>query len=418
MTILLLGALTCMAQKMYNRSDFSFKTTTVKNAKGELSHVKIEALVGHKIIDTFVTELPGTPMETTIDAVGHVEEPDLNGDGYPDVTIYLGYYGSHPNDVYYEALIWDLEHHCFLQAEGYKDLPEPMVDEQTHLITTNLRDGPERRVTDYYGWQRNKIRHLRSETVRIDDPAPISSYGLLDKPLNRYDAKLDGRISVIIAFQEDYDNIVAGYIYYPKAKTPAPIMIVGSVTHHDGTDYYYLREYQPDGIITGEISIKHQLDEGWNDKVEGTWTNPKTQKEMKLTDVSFSREVPRWFTKTLLTPEDPGKIGRYYSFRQWHIGYEDYMGGHISFRGAGKNKVHFECCNVAHNIAEGKSEEGRPAVLSGNMFEYRDVNGCGYGFSATFYPRFVVLKTISDNQSLDCFGAGASFSGVYVKIKE
>ena len=402
----------------YKRNDFSFKSTKVKNAEGELTHVKVGAYVGNKLVDEFTIELGGVPMETTADAVGTISETDLNNDGIPDVNIYLGYYGGHPNDVYYEALIWDSELGRFLQADGYKELAEPMVDDQTHLIYTNLRDGPEKRVMDYYGWQRNKIRHLRSETFAIEDGGSTDFSGLLDFPCSRIDAKLDGRIPVIIVFQENNDDNAAGYIYYPKAKNPAPIMVAGYVTHGKDGDFYSLNEYQADGIITGTIVIQQQLVDGWDHQVTGTWTNPKTQKELKLADVKFSREMPDWFNKSLLAPEDPGNIGREYSFQRWRQGYDAYMGGHISFRAAGKNKVYFECGNVINNIAEGRSDDGRPAVLKGNRFEYREVNECHYGFSATFFPRFVILKTITDYETLGCFGAHSAFDGVYIKIKQ
>lgn len=402
----------------YKRNDFSFKSTKVKNAEGELTHVKVGAYVGNKLVDEFTIELGGVPMETTADAVGTISETDLNNDGIPDVNIYLGYYGGHPNDVYYEALIWDSELGRFLQADGYKELAEPMVDDQTHLIYTNLRDGPEKRVMDYYGWQRNKIRHLRSETFAIEGGGSTDFRGLLDFPCSRIDAKLDGRIPVIIAFQENNDDNVAGYIYYPKAKNPAPIMVAGYVTHGKDGDFYSLNEYQADGIITGTIVIQQQLVDGWDHQVTGTWTNPKTQKELKLADVKFSREMPDWFNKSLFAPEDPGNIGREYSFQRWRQGYDAYMGGHISFRAAGKNKVYFECGNVINNIAEGRSDDGRPAVLKGNRFEYREVNECHYGFSATFFPRFVILKTITDYETLGCFGAHSAFDGVYIKIKQ
>ena len=402
----------------YKRNDFSFKSTKVKNAEGELTHVKVGAYVGNKLVDEFTIELGGVPMETTADAVGTISEADLNNDGIPDVNIYLGYYGGHPNDVYYEALIWDSELGRFLQADGYKELAEPMVDDQTHLIYTNLRDGPEKRVMDYYGWQRNKIRHLRSETFAIEDGGSTDFSGLLDFPCSRIDAKLDGRIPVIIVFQENNDDNAAGYIYYPKAKNPAPIMVAGYVTHGKDGDFYSLNEYQADGIITGTIVLQQQLVDGWDHQVTGTWTNPKTQKELKLADVKFSREMPDWFNKSLLAPEDPGNIGREYSFQRWRQGYDAYMGGHITFRAAGKNKVYFECGNVINNIAEGRSDDGRPAVLKGNRFEYREVNECHYGFSATFFPRFVILKTITDYETLSCFGAHSAFDGVYIKIKQ
>ena len=230
----------------------------------------------------------------------------------------------------------------------------------------------------------------------------------------RYDAKLDGRIPVTIALQEDNGTHVAGYIYYPKAKNPAPIMVIGSVMHYpDNEAVYYLNEYQSDGNITGTISIQREKGE-----LQGTWTNPKTLKEMKLTGIAVSRQRPEWFTESLLIPEDPGDIGHEYSFQQWSPQYGSNMGGNITFRAAGKNKVHFECMNAWHNIAEGNSEAGRPAVLDGNVFEYREVNECHYAFRATFFRRFVVLETISGGESTGCFGMGAAFDGVYIKVKK
>lgn len=229
----------------------------------------------------------------------------------------------------------------------------------------------------------------------------------------RFDNKLDGRIPVSIVFEKDSNNILGGYIYYPNAKNPAPILIAGTTTTYDGAVNYFLREYQDDGTITGVIYLKTK-----NRTTTGSWTNPKTRQELPMKNLTSSREKPKWFKESVMTPEDPGNIGKEYSFQEWHLGYESMMGGNITFRAAGKNKVHFECTNVRHNIAEGKSDKGRPAVLKGNKFEYRHVNECGYGFKATFYQRFVMLETITGNESLECFGAGAAFDGVYIKVKQ
>ena len=89
---LLLTALVTEVQSIptYKRGEFSFKSTKVKNAGGEITHVKVGAYVGNKLIDEFTTELNGTPMETTVDQIGQIAEPDLNNDGFPDVTVYLG----------------------------------------------------------------------------------------------------------------------------------------------------------------------------------------------------------------------------------------------------------------------------------------------------------------------------------------
>lgn len=415
--VALLLPLTVQSQQ-YKREDFSFKSSKVKNAEGEITHVKVGTYVGGKLIKEFTTELPGEPMETTAEDVGSITEPDLNFDGYPDVCIYLGFFGAHPNDSYSEALLWNQEQHCFVQAEGYSELPDPLEDEEKHLLTTNLRNGPDHRVTDYYRWNGNKIEHLLSHTWPIEDDDDVDISGLLNLPCYRLRADLDGKIPVVIAFQKTENDIIAGYIYYPRAKRPAPILIVGSVTHYGGTDYFHLKEYQPDGIISGDISLQVKAEDGYVLGWEGTWTNPKTKKEMKIASILFDREMPRWFTKSVLTPEDPGNIGREYSFQEWNEAAQDMMGGHVTFRAAGKNKVHFEIGNVRHNIAEGWSDEGRPAILNGNVFEYREVNECHYGFRADIFPRFLVINTITGNETLECFGMGASFDGVYIKIKQ
>ena len=109
------------------------------------------------------------------------------------------------------------------------------------------------------------------------------------------EAKLNGRTPVIIAFQKNEKDIVAGYIYYPRAKNPAPIMIKG--IYDNGT--YDLRERLNDGTTTGYICLKCDKDENWS----GGWANPTTHKELKLTDISFSHEAQKWFTKSLFLEE-------------------------------------------------------------------------------------------------------------------
>ena len=402
----------------YERKDFTFKSEKIKNAEGEVSEVKVGAYVGKKLIKEMTYELEPALSEDLAKYVGTVSESDLNFDGYPDADIYLGYMGGFANNTHHEALLWDQSQHAFVEAEGYGEIGEPVVDEEKEYIQTTLSAGPDHRVTTYYRWQGNKLQEYLTNTWAIEGDEYVSFEGLLNYPCYRFDAKLDGRIPVNIVFQRTDDDIIAGYIYYPKAKTPAPILIVGSVTRYGDKQYYQLDEYQSDGIITGNIFLQTPVECDYFSEMEGTWTNPKTEKAMKMTDLHFCQEMPKWFTKSVLTPEDPGNIGREYSFQQWNQNYQSMVGGHISFRGAGKNKVHFECGNIRHNIAEGRSGDDRPAVLKDNVFEYRDVNECGYGFRAKFFPRFVVLQTITDYNTLDCFGAGASFEGVYIKVKQ
>lgn len=402
----------------YERKDFTFKATKVKNADGEISEVQFGTYAKGKLIKEYTFELSVPVSEDMAETIGTYSEEDLNFDGYPDVSVYLGYYGGFATNIQQDALLWDQAQHGFVYPEGFTGLGEMMLDKEKKCLMHTGSLGPDDRVTSYYRWHGQKLQHYLDEVWAMDSEDDISFMDMLNYPLQRYDAKLDGRISVIIVFQRNEAGTVAGYIYYPNAKNPAPIMIVGSITQYNGKDIYGLTEFQPDGKASGFITLEQTTNGSWDDKVEGTWTNPKTEKQMKITDVFFLRECPKWFTKSLLTPEDPGNIGREYSFQQWRQGYDEYLGGHISFRAAGKNKVHFECSNVVRNIAEGRSEEGRPAELHGNTFEYRDVNECGYGFKATFYPKFVVLRSVTDGETLECFGAWSSFDGIYIKVKQ
>ena len=402
----------------YERKDVTFQNVKVMNAQGEVSHVKVSAYAGRQLIKEQTFELePAMPAEMA-ESIGNVSEEDINFDGYPDADFYLGYMGGFANNTQHEAWLWDQEHCRFIEAVGYGGIGEPMLDTEKKYIFTVLSSGPEHRVTSFDRWQGNRLQKYLSHTWSIEGDDLTDFSGVLNLPCCRIDAQLDGRIPVFIVFQTTSDHIVAGYIYYPKAKHPAPILIAGTVGRFDDKLYYALDEYQADGTISGTIRMNTPNNPDYFSDMEGTWTNPKTQKEMKLTSMRFSNEMPTWFTQSLLTPEDPGNIGREYSFQQWHPGYESMMGGNITFRAAGKNKVHFECANVRHNIADGKSSEGRPAVLNGTTFEYREVNECHYGFRATFFPRFVVLTTITQNPTLDCFGMGASFDGIYIKVKQ
>ena len=53
-----------------------------------------------------------------------------------------------------------------------------------------------------------------------------------------------------------------------------------------------------------------------------------------------------------------------------------------------------------------------------DYFIYNDANDCGYGFSAHFFKKFVVIKSITGFDTFGCFGHGVTFQGVYIKVKQ
>ena len=233
-----------------------------------------------------------------------------------------------------------------------------------------------------------------------------------------FEGTLGDKIPVRLKFAVNGDEIAVGEIYYPKAKNPAPILVVGEPTE-DG--WYSLKEYQSDGTITGTMLFKIDGEDNADGPYisEGTWTNPRTGKSLPMKHFESNGQVVQ--VPEYLDYEDPRNIGREYAYSVWNPGYGSMMGGCVKFRGAGKHKLHFEVSNAPGNIAEGKSAPDRPAVLGDytyDWFVYENVNDCSYGFSAHFFKKFVVLKTITGPETLNCFGHGVAFDGVYIKVKQ
>jgi hypothetical protein len=133
---------------------------------------------------------------------------------------------------------------------------------------------------------------------------------------------LNGKIPVEIAFQDHfYDKWrTAGYIYYPKAKDPAPILIVGKDLKVDPKlpDSKTLRrcqftEYQNDGTITGIFELTYREKDGKFSFVKGTWTNPTTKKSLPMTDMQYDMRLPDWYRKAPTTLEAPDR--KAYTFK-------------------------------------------------------------------------------------------------------
>ena len=108
-----------------------------------------------------------------------------------------------------------------------------------------------------------------------------------------FKGKLNNKIPVEIAWYttlNDGDWVTMGYIYYPNAKNPAPILIVGESTkispkepNYDNLQGLKFTEYQPDGSISGRFTILWYEVEGDYTFHKGTWTNPTTGKSLPMT---------------------------------------------------------------------------------------------------------------------------------------
>ena len=133
---------------------------------------------------------------------------------------------------------------------------------------------------------------------------------------------MNGKIPVEVAWQSNLDGRMAGYIYYPNASKPTPILIVGHygrVNPKERNSEYLNRvdftEYQKDGSITGRFTLVFTEVEGDYEFVRGEWTNPTTGKKLPL-KMESRFELPSWFvvTPNALTLPDRSAYTFHHSF--------------------------------------------------------------------------------------------------------
>ena len=127
-----------------------------------------------------------------------------------------------------------------------------------------------------------------------------------------FKALLNGKIQVEVAFEtamNDGEQITAGYIYYPKAKTPAPILIV-----KDGDRFV---EYQPDGEITGLLTLGYTQTNGVFRMQKGSWKNPTTGKVLQLSKFTEMQDLPSWWPGSPAVLTAPKR-------EAWKFGYHVY----------------------------------------------------------------------------------------------
>ena len=120
-----------------------------------------------------------------------------------------------------------------------------------------------------------------------------------------FKAVMNGKIAVEVCFQTvqiGNEWQTAGYIYYPNAKKPAPILIVENWGKEKPKDYaednvYDRRfeEYQPDGEMTGILYMTCAEVEGDFQMMKASWKNPSNGKVLQLSKFEETRELPSWW---------------------------------------------------------------------------------------------------------------------------
>lgn len=226
-----------------------------------------------------------------------------------------------------------------------------------------------------------------------------------------FEGTLGDKIGVSIEFAVNGDNVAVGEIIYTNSKKPIRFLIVGVWTEEE----YLLNEYKADGTVTGCMRMKID-DKTYNEPTltEGSWTNPKTGKVYEMKNMSSQ-------PMSANNPWDYGNqqtIEGDYAFHQWDAASNTKKGGQASFRWDGDHRLRFEIVNDLRGSSL-KNNTNRPAELipyTYNDFYYENANDCGYGFSAHFFKKFVVLITTSEPSTASCGGKRFAVDGVYMRI--
>ena len=140
-----------------------------------------------------------------------------------------------------------------------------------------------------------------------------------------FKGKLNGRTAfeLVYGYQQagENDHRCAGYMYYPNAKNPAPILVVGHPLEADVKDPNYdhlyregFEEYQPDGEMTGKMDLQYYEVEGDYQFKEGFWQNPTTGKRLLMTEMKEqANALPAWWPGAPATLTAPKREA--YSFK-------------------------------------------------------------------------------------------------------
>lgn len=134
-----------------------------------------------------------------------------------------------------------------------------------------------------------------------------------------FKALMNGKIPVEVMFQttrnQDGEWMTAGYLYYPKAKTPAPILIVEGwypekpiVSKDKDETVSRFVEYQPDGEKTGTLYVTYVEVEGDFQMRRASWKNPTTGKVLQLSNFEETRELPAWYPGPPAVLTAPGRL--------------------------------------------------------------------------------------------------------------
>ncbi|MBQ9397325.1 MAG: hypothetical protein IJU08_02380 [Bacteroidales bacterium] len=142
------------------RSDYIFVTNFEYDDNDQVEWLKLECRKGEMTQD-FGFEFNWSKDKEILvgEGSGEVSEDDINGDGWPDVVVFLGNFGVLSPLYFYGACIWNPDDESFVQVKEYEEIPnaEPCQLDGKPAIKS-VAEGLDGEVsTDYYVWEGRKL---------------------------------------------------------------------------------------------------------------------------------------------------------------------------------------------------------------------------------------------------------------------
>lgn len=142
------------------RSEYTFVTNFEYDDNGQVEWLKLECRKGEMTQDFGFGFNWSKDKEILVaEGSGTVSEEDINGDGWPDVVVFLGNFGVVSPLYFYGACVWNPEDESFVQVKEYEEIPNAELCEldgksAVKSVYEGLDGEPH---TDYYVWEGRKL---------------------------------------------------------------------------------------------------------------------------------------------------------------------------------------------------------------------------------------------------------------------
>jgi hypothetical protein len=215
-----------------------------------------------------------------------------------------------------------------------------------------------------------------------------------------YTGKIGGKIEASLDLFRT-EQILRGTITYKKSGKP--IMVLG--TRGEGNTFF-LREYLPDGLITGVMSGEMK-----DDEISGTWFGTGKGQELKLEMALTNLEA-----ETAWPYASSGSVVGEYGYHYPAVSTGDPgANGGLRIKKSGDQYIFsIECMNgpPGYHMAVVEDVKG---TLEGDEINFT-IPDFDCQFVIRFFEGYATVEPIE--LSVDCgFGMGASIEGEYVKLK-